>query len=59
LMVAIGALAGVATAIVFALAFFDVLNSSVFVLVALGVDLTAIVLTWWGAQTAPRTARAA
>jgi tetratricopeptide (TPR) repeat protein len=59
LMVAIGALAGVATAIVFALTFFDVLNSSVFVLVALGVDLAAILLTWWGAQTAPRTARAA
>ncbi len=57
--VAIGALAGIATALVFALTFFDVLTSSLIVLAALGVDLAAIALTWWGATAAPRQARIA
>jgi len=57
LMVAVGALAAVATAIVFALAFFDVLSSTVLVLAALGVDLAIIALTWWSATTVTRPAR--
>lgn len=55
IMVAIGAVAGVATALVFALTFFDVLTGSAIALAALAVDVAVVALTWWGASAAPRS----
>jgi tetratricopeptide (TPR) repeat protein len=59
LVVTLGALAGAATAIVFALTFFGVLDSSILVLVALGIDLAVVAITWWGGQSTPRSVGAA
>lgn len=57
-MVAVGGLAGVATAAVFALAFFDVFDSSVLVLAAFAVDLVVIALTFVLPSTGRRAAAA-
>jgi len=53
----LGAVAGVATAAVFALVFFDVVSSPVLVLAALAADVVIVALTWWGAPAGRRRAR--
>jgi len=57
--VALGIVAGVATAAVFAWAFFEPPGTPLWVLVALGVDLVVVALAWWtptAARHLPRSA---
>ena len=56
---AIGAVVGVATAAVFALVFFDVFGDSMYVLVALAVDVVVVALTWLSPAMGRRPARTA
>lgn len=58
-MAAVGAIAGIATAAVFALSFFGTLDNDLYVLVALGVDVVIVALTWAGPSLGRRQARAA
>jgi tetratricopeptide (TPR) repeat protein len=57
--VALGIVAGLATAAVFAWAFFDPPDTPLWVLVALGVDLVVVALAWWTPPTARRQPRSA
>jgi tetratricopeptide (TPR) repeat protein len=58
LRVALGIVAGLATAVVFAWAFFSPPDTPLWVLVALGVDLVVVALAWWtpAARRLPRAA---
>lgn len=58
-MVAVGALAGVVTAAVFALAYLDVYRSTMVVLAVLAVDIVVVALTLWAPTAARRQMRAA
>jgi len=57
--VVLGIVAGLATAAVFAWAFFYPPDTPMWVLVALGVDLAVVVLAWWTPPAARRLARSA
>lgn len=57
--VVLGIVAGLATAAVFAWAFFYPPDTPLWVLVALGVDLAVVVLAWWTPPAARRLARSA
>ncbi len=57
--VALGVVAGLATAVVFAWAFFAPPDTPLWTLVALGVDVVVIVLAWWTPPSASRRPRSA
>jgi len=55
--VTLGIVGGLATAVVFAWAFFYPPDTPLWVLVALGVDLVVVALAWWTPTAAPRQPR--
>jgi tetratricopeptide (TPR) repeat protein len=57
--VALGIVAGLATAAVFAWAFFDPPDTPLWVLAALAIDLVVVVLAWWTPPAARRQPRSA